>query len=256
MARSVVSTRSGCSPPPGLGDERVLQDGGGERHDRELEPDRAAGVARRRLEGPQAVGHQHHAGGHGAQVAQEVAAVHGQGGAHLAGLGAQRHQLALALAHHDEQGPEAGHDEEPLRDGQPGGGGPGHRSQHEPGGHGQDVEDGLVLEPQRVAGGQDQVADQGDAQVAGGGEADDQRGHQQAGGHGVGHRDGDQPGGDGPVALGGVEPVALDVAGVVEQVGAAGGHAEGHEGQSRPGPGCAGAGRRRPPPAPRTPAGS
>ena len=47
----------------------------------------------------------------------------------------------------------------------------------------------------------------------------------------VGERDRHDAGGDGPVALDRVQPVGLDVAGVVEQVGAAGGQAERDEGE-------------------------
>ena len=79
-----------------------------------------------------------------------------------------------------------------------------------------------MLEPERVGGGERQVGDDGDARSHGDGEeraAD--AGDEERGGRGRRPACGtDTAGGDGPVALGRVAPVGLDVEGVVEQVGA------------------------------------
>ena len=141
MARSVVSTTSGCSPPPRSRMSpywKMAAVNGTIDSWNQTAPSLAAGG---RLEGPQAVGDQHDPGGHAAQVAQELGGVHGQDRSDLAGPIAEGVQLALALAHHHQQRAEAGDDEEPLRDGQTGGGGAADGPEHEAGGDRDDVED-------------------------------------------------------------------------------------------------------------------
>ena len=118
-----------------------------ERRDRDRVP-RDAGVGRL-LEGPQAVGDDRGAG-RGAPDEPQVGVGVADQAAPGAGLAAERVQLGVALAGHDEQRAEAGHQQEPLREREVGRDAAGHRPHQEPGRHDRDVEHRLVLEPDGV----------------------------------------------------------------------------------------------------------
>ena len=105
---------------------------------------------------------------------------------------------------------------------------------HEAGSHAGELDDRLVLEPERVHDVDRHVGDQDEAQLPGGRRraerhpADEE---QDAGHEGHGGRQG--AAGHGSVALAGVLTIRVDVLDVVEQIGARGHEQEGEEGHDR-----------------------
>src|SRR5579884_4082439 len=111
----------GRPAPAGVDHQGVTQDGQHEGGYGQLEPQRHRPGGGRLLEGPQAVAGDGDGGGDRAHVAEVAEGVVAEDGP-VAGPGlTELHVLGVALAADHEQGPEAGHDDEPVREGNAGG---------------------------------------------------------------------------------------------------------------------------------------
>ena len=182
-------------------------------------------------EGPQAVGHESAAGEHGPQIREDRRRVEREHRPDGGGFVTQIGLFTLTLPGDHEQRAEARDDEEPFGDRDTGGGGATDGPEHEPGGHSDDVEHRKVFEPQRVGGGEREIGEDREPEVAVHEErpadtADEQ--HQRQ--HDA-ERDRHDAGGDGAVALGGMTSIGLDVGDVVDEIGGAGRGTEAHEGE-------------------------
>ena len=204
----------GGGPGPRVEEADDVEEGDGEGHDGELEPDGVvAGVQLGRpLEGPQAVGGDRHRGRQGPDRAEEGRRVGPERLADRPVVGSvvvEQLLLPRPLARHDEQRTERGHDEEPVGQGHAGGHAAGHRPQDEPGADGGQVEDGLVLQPEGVGHVDEGVDGDDQGQVPAGQQPAEARPttasrptpRPMASGTGT------TPAATGPEALGGVEPV-------------------------------------------------
>ncbi len=182
-------------------------------------------------DGRPGAGHPHH-------EAEEVGRVVVEGRAHGGRIVAQLLELGQALAGHDEQRAEPGDDQEPARehdvDHDRAADGP----QQEPRGHDHQVDDGHVLEPRAVRERRHDVERQdGDEVPFERGDGQDEGQDPEPDGDGAPGRDRHQARGDGPVALGRVTAVGLDVGEVVDHVDRARRGAERGEGEDQPPPG-------------------
>ena len=145
----------------------------------------------------------------------------------------QREHLVPALAEGQEQRQQDGADQKPPGDRHVDDQRAGHRAQHEAAGHHQDVHDDHVLEPRRVRHQQHHVGDRGGREARREPHAERELHHDQHGGHGHRHARGEAAGGDGAVALLGMQAILVAVGHVVEQVDGAGEPAEDREGAER-----------------------
>ena len=130
--------------------ERVAQQGGEHRHDRQLVERPVGRRLVAALERPLAVAEQRRPARHGEHEAQVAEAVGGERRPHRRRVLADLAHLGVALAGDDEQRAEHGDEHEPVRhrhvDGDGAAGGPQHEARRD----GDDVEHGDVLEPQAV----------------------------------------------------------------------------------------------------------
>ena len=154
-----------------------------------------------------------------------------EGGPVGAGVGAELDELGVALAGDDEERCRASHDEEPVRDRDVGGDATCDGPEHEAGGHGPEIDDRLMLEPQAVGDGERGVPgdDRGQLSVVDRCGDPDPEDHQEACGP-LGEPDADLAAGHRPVSLRGVAAIGFGVERVVQEVGAAHGQAQGDEG--------------------------
>ena len=139
-----------------LDHERVAEHREHERDDRQAEPRGVAG-RRRVLERPEAVRGEHDARRDRAHVAEVGVGVVGQRAAVTVRRVAQLELLGVALAGDHEQRAGAGDDEEPVGERDAGRDTARDGAEHEAGGDRGEVDDRLVLEPQRVRDGDREV---------------------------------------------------------------------------------------------------
>ena len=212
-----------------LQEERIPEDGDGERDDRQLEQACLVGGLLRRRERPEAVGEQGAGGEDGAQIGGELGGVRRQRGTDRLRSISEIGALTGAFARHHEECTEAGDDEEPFGDRQSGGGRTADGAEHETGCDRDDVEDGEPLQPQRVEGRVAEIGEDGEPEVASQQERTDDRGRQQHDRHDPRQWDRYDPGCDRAVPFRRVTPVRVDIERVVHQVGGARRGAEAHE---------------------------
>src|SRR4051812_3979590 len=134
-------------------EQRVAEERQHERHDRDLEP-HDAGAVHLGVERPEAVRDHRDARGDGAHVAEVLHRIVLEGGPMPGSVDAELQVLGVTLARDHEERAEAADHDEPDRDADVDGDRAGDEAEHEAGRDEPEVDDGHVLEPDRVGGGQ------------------------------------------------------------------------------------------------------